>query len=155
MQHSINNGLDQNTCVNDNGTIWTYNQGVILGGLVELHRAQPDPIYLGTAQMIATAAIGRLGHLDGILHEPCEPQCGADGPQFKGIFMRNLQKLHIAIPQRHFKDFINRNAASIWGNDRDQTNNQLGIIWSGPFVKGSASEHSSACDALIAAAACN
>ncbi|MEK6280335.1 MAG: hypothetical protein AABN95_08270 [Acidobacteriota bacterium] len=33
----MNNGLDD-SCENDGGTTWTYNQGVILGGLVELFR---------------------------------------------------------------------------------------------------------------------
>jgi len=35
-QNLINDGLDNN-CKNNKGTVWTYNQGVILSGLVDLH----------------------------------------------------------------------------------------------------------------------
>jgi predicted alpha-1,6-mannanase (GH76 family) len=89
-QHTkqVNNGLDLTTCGNDNGTVWSYNQGVILGGLVELSRALPDDSsYLRSANDIATAALKVLTDLNGILHDPCEPNCGADCPQFKGIFV--------------------------------------------------------------------
>lgn len=83
----INDGLDINSdgsCSNNGDTIWSYNQGVILGGLVELSRATGDSEYLSEATTIAEAAIEALSE-DSILHESCEPNnCGADGPQFKG-----------------------------------------------------------------------
>lgn len=150
--HTINNGLDLATCQNDNGTIWSYNQGVILGALVELHWAFPDPEYLFTAERIAHAAIEHLSDCDGILHEPCEPHCGNDGPQFKGIFMRNLQLFQAARPSAAFGKFIRRNADSIWLKDRG-SGDQLGLVWSGPFTGADASTQSSACDALVAALA--
>ena len=149
-EYNINNGVDFDTCENDGGTVWTYNQGVILGGLVELNKAAPDESYLAMAEKIAIAAIENLSDSNGILHEPCEPDCGADGPQFKGIFMRNLQILQAAVPSDRFENFINDNADSIWLNDRGN-GDQLGLIWSGPFVKADASTQSSACDALVAA----
>ena len=152
--YNINNGIDLVTCRNDNGLVWSYNQGVILGGLLELHRAAPDKAYLIMAKRIALAAITHLSDSNGILHDPCEPNCGADGPQFKGIFMRNLQNLQLAIPNDRFKTFINDNSKSIWVNDRD-TENRLGLIWSGPFMGASASTQSSAADALVAELAQN
>lgn len=83
----INDGLDINSdgsCTNNGDTEWSYNQGVILGGLVELSRATGDSGYLSEATSIAEAAIEALSE-DGILHESCEPNdCGADGSQFKG-----------------------------------------------------------------------
>ncbi|KAJ4357663.1 uncharacterized protein N0V89_002239 [Didymosphaeria variabile] len=57
---TINDGLDQQTCRNNGGTIWTYNQGVILGGLVELSKATSDKFYIDTAHNIANAAIATL-----------------------------------------------------------------------------------------------
>jgi predicted alpha-1,6-mannanase (GH76 family) len=151
-QNNINNGLDLTTCENDNGTIWSYNQGVILGGLVELSRALPDDSsYLRTANNIATAALEVLTDSNGILHDPCEPNCGADGSQFKGIFLRNVQVLYGASSSEQLKTFVERNADSIWTNDRG-VDNELGIVWSGPFTGGAnASTQSSACDALVAA----
>ena len=150
--YNINNGIDLVTCRNDNGTVWSYNQGVILGGLLELHRAAPDKNYLIIAERIALAGIQFLGDSNGILHDPCEPDCGADGPQFKGIFMRNLQKLQLAVPSNQFKTFIDKNANSIWLNDR-ASGNELGLVWSGPFMDATASTQSSAADALVAALA--
>ena len=147
---NINNGIDFKTCRNDNGVIWTYNQGVILGGLLELHKAAPNASYIVIAENIAHAAIDRLSDSGGILHEPCEPNCGADGPQFKGIFMRNLQILQRTHPHGKIQEFIERNAMSIWANDRDDRD-QMGLIWSGPYTAATASTQSSACDALIAA----
>ncbi|KAL1848743.1 hypothetical protein Daus18300_013497 [Diaporthe australafricana] len=83
----INDGLDiqpDGSCTNNGDTVWSYNQGVVLGGLVELFVATGDSEYSSTASSIAEAAIEALSE-DGILHESCEPNdCGADGSQFKG-----------------------------------------------------------------------
>lgn len=88
----INDGLDINSdgsCTNNGDTVWSYNQGVILGGLVELSRATGNSEYLSEATSIAEAAIEALSE-DGILHESCEPNdCGADGSQFKGEPIRS------------------------------------------------------------------
>lgn len=150
--YNINNGINLVTCRNDNGIVWSYNQGVILGGLLELYTAAPNKTHLIMAERIALAGIKFLSDPNGILRDPCEPNCGADGPQFKGIFMRNLQKLQLAIPNNRFKTFINENANSIWLNDRG-SGNQLGLLWSGPFMGATASTQSSAADALVAALA--
>ncbi|PKY00425.1 Six-hairpin glycosidase [Aspergillus campestris IBT 28561] len=153
-QHTINNGLDLSTCKNDQDTVWSYNQGVILGALVELSQLQSDQSYLSTARDIALGGIHALSNSDGVLQEPCEPDCGADGPQFKGVFMRNLIRLHQAAPDREIESFIRRNADSSWDRDRDE-DNRLGLRWSGPYADADASTQGSACDALIAAAALN
>ncbi|KAL5415771.1 hypothetical protein PMIN03_002548 [Paraphaeosphaeria minitans] len=147
---TINDGLTSN-CKNNNMTTWSYNQGVILGGLVELNRASPDDSYLALAAKIAKAAIAELSDDSGILHDKCEPSCGADGTQFKGIFVRNLQLLHEAAPDDAYVKFIQTNANSVWMNNRDD-GNMLSIDWAGPFINpANASTHSSAMEALIAA----
>ncbi|KAI4163218.1 MAG: hypothetical protein LQ342_003151 [Letrouitia transgressa] len=165
---TINNGLNLTTCTNDNGTVWTYNQGVVLGGLASLAQLTDDENeraeYLDLANRIATAAITDPGLVDpttGVLHEPCEAQgqnCGADGPQFKGIFVRNLGYLVQQIGSRGlgpmwlYKDFILRNAESLWLHDRDEVHNAIGLRWTGPFEEGSASAatQGSGLDALVA-----
>ncbi|QSZ35247.1 hypothetical protein DSL72_008116 [Monilinia vaccinii-corymbosi] len=152
-QGTINDGLTS-SCQNNGGTVWSYNQGVILGGLVELSTATGNPTYLNSANAIAAAAITALSDANGILHDPCEPDCGADGSQFKGIFVRNLQRLQRASPTSTYATFIANNAKSIWANDRDSSNNALSVNWAGPFVQtANASTQSSAMDALVAAAA--
>ncbi|KAI0206490.1 glycoside hydrolase family 76 protein [Astrocystis sublimbata] len=144
----INDGLDDK-CNNNGMNTWTYNQGVILGALVELNKATGDRSMLDQATAIATAAIVHLSR-DGILYEGCEPDCGADGAQFKGVFMRNLRVLQQAAPQEAFQNFLMNNANSIWANDRNKQN-QLGPTWPGPFAEANAGSHSSAMDALVAA----
>ncbi|KAI1133595.1 glycoside hydrolase family 76 protein [Nemania abortiva] len=146
----INDGLDDN-CKNNGMKTWTYNQGVILGALVELSKATGDASLLTEASTIATSAIVHLTK-DGVLYEGCEPDCGADGAQFKGVFMRNLRALQQAAPQDAFKSFLLKNADAIWANDRN-SDNQLGPTWNGPFATASAGTQSSAMDALVAAVA--
>ncbi|RDW87453.1 hypothetical protein BP5796_03147 [Coleophoma crateriformis] len=149
-EHLVNDGLTAD-CRNNHGAIWSYNQGVVLGGLVELSIATQERKYLKAAKRTAEAAIEALSDSDGILHEACEPDCGADGSQFKGIFARNLQKLHQVEPKWLFAEFLARNAASIWKYDRNGRD-QMGLVWSGPSPGSvNASTHSSALDALVAA----
>ncbi|KAI1324002.1 glycoside hydrolase family 76 protein [Xylariaceae sp. FL0255] len=145
----INDGLTDD-CTNNGEQTWTYNQGVILGALVELHKAGGDSSLLAEATAIATAAITTLQQ-NGILYEGCEPNCGADGDQFKGVFMRNLAELQKVAPQDTFSTFLFNNANSIWSNN--QKNNQLGPTWPGPYDSSdiTAGTQSSALDALVGA----
>ena len=152
--HLINDGLTSKNpaaCVNNGGKVWSYNQGVILAGLVELNHAQPDPTLPALAASIANAVLATMTDAKGILHDPCEPACsGGDSPQFKGIFLRNLMALNDAWPQPAYVTFAAANAASILANDQ-APNSRLGLDWSGPFDSADAARQSSALDALIAA----
>ncbi|KAJ4294460.1 hypothetical protein N0V90_008151 [Kalmusia sp. IMI 367209] len=151
---TINDGLDLQTCQNNGGTIWTYNQGVVLGGLVELSKATGDTSYIDTAHRIATASIATLAP-SGILRDPCEPNCGPDGSQFKGIFVRNLLILHEVSPRDEYRELFEKNARSIWKRNRNKRN-ELSISWAGPFdpaYPANASTQSSAMDCLVAAVA--
>lgn len=150
-RHLINDGLDHH-CRNNGRTTWTYNQGVILGGLAELYRANHDGSLLNEAQSIASAALSDSALIDknGVLHEPCEPKCGADGSQFKGIFVRNLSELDHISRSPQYEKFILLNADSIWSGAHPP-GYHLGLIWSAPYGTANASTQSSAADALVAA----
>ncbi|KAK3900587.1 hypothetical protein C8A05DRAFT_35765 [Staphylotrichum tortipilum] len=158
QDHLVNDGLRINpdgSCVNNGLNTWSYNQGVVLGGLVELAKATGDAAYLVEAVVIAHAAIKLLSDADDIIREvdKCEPNCGADGSQFKGVFVRNLRYLHAAAPQEAFRTAILKNADSIWVSDRNERD-QLGIKWTGPPELGggpNAATHSSAMDVIVAA----
>ena len=139
------------SCTNNGQTTWTYNQGVVLGGLVELAAAHHNPDLRLPAQKIATAAISQLVDPNGILHDPCEPKCGADGVQFKGIFVRNLVLLQKGEPQKSYETFIDKNADTLWKNAQGP-NFQLSERWSGPFDTANAASQTSALDALVGAA---
>ena len=52
----VNDGLNASTCGNNRDTTWTYNQGVLLGGLVALARATGDDTYLERARELADAS---------------------------------------------------------------------------------------------------
>jgi len=146
----VNDGLDA-SCKNNRRTAWTYNQGVILGGLTTLARVSGETGPLEAAQAIALSAIARLTDLEGILHDPCEPaRCGNDAPQFKGIFVRNLAVLNAAVPVPGFRAFLRRNAESIRKN-RD-AEGRFGLVWSGSSEVKTAATQVSALDALVAAA---
>ncbi|KAJ2905435.1 glycoside hydrolase family 76 protein [Zalerion maritima] len=148
--NTFNDGLDDN-CENNGLQVWSYNQGVVLGGLVELSKAAGDSSLLDEAHKIAQGGMDALT-VDGVLKEiSCEPGCGGDGPQFKGIFMRNLRYLHEASPKDIYKDYILNNADSIWSNNQHAT--QFGLIWAGPFDEADAARQSSALDAIVAAVA--
>jgi predicted alpha-1,6-mannanase (GH76 family) len=154
----INDGLGKGrgqsagmACTNNGRTTWTYNQGVVLGGLAELSLANHDPALRQTAQKIATAAITQLVDTNGILHDPCEPKFSADGVQFKGIFVRNLVLLDQSYPQMAYGAFIDRNADALWTHAQGP-NFQLSERWSGPFDSSNAASQTSALDALVGAA---
>ena len=146
----INDGLTAthpNACTNNGQTTWTYNQGVILGGPVELYKADQDPTLLSQAEAIANAAIASLA-VQGILIE--SSISGNDAPQFKGVFVRNLVVLNDAVHNPHYKTFVDANANSIWANDQGR-NYEFGALWQGPFDSADAIRQSSALDALLAA----
>ncbi len=151
-QNLINDGInDTTTCLNNGQPVWTYNQGVILAGLADLYKSTGDASLITKAQTIADAAITHLIDANGVLKETaCEPSCGPDGPQFKGIFMRNLAYLHETQNKATYQAFIIKNADSIWAKDRNSLN-QFGLIWSGPFDAATPKNQSPAIDALVAA----
>ena len=149
-QDLINDGLNRQ-CENNGRTTWTYNQGVILGGLTDLYKSTGDTNYLNEATLIADAAIAVLVDDHGVLEEPCEECGGGDLPQFKGIFIRYLTYLYDETHNPAYRDFLLTNARSVWANDRD-AENHLGLIWSGPFDSVDAARQSSAMMAISALA---
>lgn len=151
----VNDGLtstNPSVCMNNGRRTWSYNQGVILGGLVELYKADKDPALIPQAEAIADAAIAQLVTANGVLTEPVP---GKDAPQFKGIFMRNLAALYNVAPgeeRARYRTFAERNVESILSKDVGPSG-QFGGNWQGPFDSGDATRQTSALDALIAAAA--
>jgi predicted alpha-1,6-mannanase (GH76 family) len=127
----VNDGLTS-ACQNNGGQTWTYNQGVILGGLAELFRATGDASLLVTAERIANAATSSLVTADGILQEPCAATCSGDSVQFKGPFTRYLAQLLDLDGKPAYREFLVRNARSIWSHDRSPSDD-FGLLWSGPF----------------------
>ncbi|HEY5018741.1 MAG TPA: glycoside hydrolase family 76 protein [Streptosporangiaceae bacterium] len=150
----VNDGLTAD-CANNGGTAWTYNQGVILGGLAALYDITGDRDYLRHGEFIADAALSGLTDAGGILTEPCElaaDGCNGDGTQFKGIFVRYLHDFYARSGKRAYREFLLANADSAWDRARNSAG-QFGLRWAGPFDRADASRQSSALEVLTAAAA--
>eukprot|EP00484_Ammonia_sp_Unknown_P018933 CAMPEP_0197027232 /NCGR_PEP_ID=MMETSP1384-20130603/7181_1 /TAXON_ID=29189 /ORGANISM="Ammonia sp." /LENGTH=400 /DNA_ID=CAMNT_0042456045 /DNA_START=35 /DNA_END=1237 /DNA_ORIENTATION=- len=98
----INDGLrwnstDPQQCVNNHGVEWTYNQGVILGGLSEMYPLNRDAKYVNISWNIIQSVMAHLttskNGIEDILHEQASDESvveSQDQSQFKGIFMRYL-----------------------------------------------------------------
>jgi predicted alpha-1,6-mannanase (GH76 family) len=173
----VNDGITP-SCQNNGATTWTYNQGVILGGLAALSEITGDRGYLTQGEQIAAATLRRLAS-GGILAEPCESGavCNEDQAQFKGIFIRYLYDFWLHSRQPAYRGFILANARSLWNHARNAPAPpappgppsppgppgppgpphfgppHFGLHWAGPFDQPSPARQASALDALIAAAA--
>ncbi|ARU50763.1 hypothetical protein CBR64_03875 [Cellulosimicrobium cellulans] len=154
----VNDGLTGD-CRNNGGTVWSYNQGLAIGAGLELHRATGDADALATAERLADAALSSDALVvDGVLTESCDAldrTCDDNGKQFKGIFMRYLMDLNDATGETRYQEFVDRQAATIWAQDR-AAGDRLGVRWAG----GESAQHpnvvdwrtqASALSALVAA----
>ena len=131
----INDGLDH--CRNNHDTTWTYNQGVVLGGLSALYRFTRQQSYLDQAVRIASATLDTLTiQVNGvaILKEPCAVP-NSDQQQFKGIFVKYLAPLALALPRasrprKRFTSFLCANADAVWKYARNSAN-ESNVYWHG------------------------
>ena len=104
-------------CTSNGNTTYTYNQGVILGGLADLSCIHGDNRHILTATRVAKTSIATSTTGEGILREPTE-QLNQDGEVFKGIFAHHHGLLVPLIedPQdrKVVSDFIVKNADHVW-----------------------------------------
>jgi predicted alpha-1,6-mannanase (GH76 family) len=151
--HTINDGLTD-ACANNGDTTWTYNQGVILGGLTELYQATKDDNVLDAARTLADASTSS-SYLNpgGTLHEPYEPDgtgCTSNGDSFKGEYVRGLGILNQQLSDHPYSAYLKQQAATVKAKDRDPLA-QYGPHWAGGYTgSGNGCQHS-AVDLLNAA----
>ena len=144
----IVDGLDSLTACKPSGPVFTYNQGVVIGGLVDLAASNGDTTLLDQASAIAHATMTKMADANGTL---VETPCGGDiCVQFKGVFMRNLAYLNRAKPLPEFQSYMRHQSDVLWGSNKN-AQNQFGYEWQLPFDTATAARQSSALDALVAA----
>lgn len=149
----IVDALDMSTCrPNASSTIWTYNQGVILGAFAEMHRLTSSNAYLDSAHRIARSVTSWMVSAEGVLTEYGYPDVQEGAEQFKGVFARNLMDLNGVAPDQGYADFLMKNADSIWVNGRDEEG-RIGVNWQGPVRSVNAVSQGSGLGSLVAAAA--
>ena len=155
----VNDSPNSRGVNNNTESVWSYNQGVILTGLSDLTELTGDETYTGSAEKIADAFIKNLVHvvprsaerpasppsqsgvIDGILHEynDCHENGGPVSPGtepgigttiFKGIFVRNLARLHAKTRKASYGQFILANARSALSHMNSA--HQFGCNWAAP-----------------------
>lgn len=133
------------------GGVFSYNQGVLIGALVELAAATGDETLLDEAGAIvhATMTSPLLTNADGIMVEPCGIDT-KDCWQFKGIFFRHLLEYYRARPAKDIQAYTRKQSDTIWNVSRDGQN-RFGYNWHVAFDGASARRQSSALDALMTA----
>lgn len=143
---TISDGLNPDCTVNL--LPWTYNQGVILGGLFQLYKATGNDGHIWAAYQIANATVAEAGKT-GILHEFC---CTSEALSLQtGIFMRNLGWLvrNAPSPPSELRDFMTRNADAVFKNARRDGGDYC-LNWEGECGDVSFHTTTSAVDAVVA-----
>jgi predicted alpha-1,6-mannanase (GH76 family) len=131
---------------------WTYNSGVIVGGLVDMAIGSGKQEYMDFAEKIAFAAMKhftlddeehQLGKVlvERVCESTPEARCDGDQKEFKGIFVRNLgylyQKLTDSSKKVQIRQFIKDNVDSILENNRpaeEPDSFKFGCRWTGPYI---------------------
>eukprot|EP01052_Picozoa_sp_SAG31_P033473 SAG31_NODE_3789_length_3879_cov_3.452910_1_plen_581_part_00 len=156
----INDGLGKD-CKNNGATEYTYNQGVILGGLSYLHKLTGDAELLVQATKIINAALRHLTDDNGVLNGAGgQPEKCGDGSEFKGIFVRymryfiDMNKEHLnAQTLQRWRDHLTKNADFLWRSQ--DVEGKFPIYWGGTpavFPSGSVGLQTAAIEAFVAAA---
>ena len=155
-QYLVNDGLTD-SCVNNQQTTWTYNQGVLLSGLAKLSAATGNATALTAARAVANATTSLLVTPGGILEEPT-PNPNNDQRIFKGVWARHLAAAGVVDAPglgALATSFLAVQASSILANAACESPaafvGHYGLLWEGPCGVVSVSTSSAALDALTAA----
>ena len=142
--------IDLTTCKGASGPL-TYNSGVLMNALVQLHKVTGNADLLSTARRIGDASTTAAAlNKNGVLHEPGEGEnCQGDQPSWKGEYARGLGVLNQAVGGS-YNAYLKRQADSAYAHDRNALD-AYGIHWAGPFVASAHACQHSALDLLNAA----
>lgn len=129
----VRDGLDESGCA-PGGTVFSYNQGVLMSGLTELSALTGDPAPRNRARQVADATTrsgSTLTDSGGILHDPPEgwDDCFKDGAYFKAGLARGLDELDAALSDHPYTAYLDRQAGSAYTRSRNAFD-QYSLSWS-------------------------
>ncbi len=112
-----------------NTTIWSYNQGVMVGAGVLLYHASTNSSYLAQAEQTATAAVAYFGTGSTLVNQ---------GPAFNAIYFRNLFLLNKVAPSAAYSGDAQSFATYMWAQRQTGTgliDPQYGVNGTAPMVE--------------------
>ena len=110
-------------------TVWSYNQGVMVGAGALLYRATGDTTYLSEAERTAAAAVAYFGTGTTLANQ---------GPAFDAIYFRNLFLLGTIAPNPSYTAQAQSYATSMWTQRQATTgliDPDLGVNGTAPMVE--------------------
>ncbi|MBK7858278.1 MAG: hypothetical protein IPJ65_06580 [Archangiaceae bacterium] len=140
-----------------NGTlVFTYNEGLMIGAAVELHRSTGEARYLEDAHLFARrmlAAETAESPLGAVLFDGDNDHCEGDCHQFKGIGYRYLALLQQLDPRDAYDAVLSASAEAVWSLARDPATGFAAVDWrGGPVSDGTMAQQTSALFAVSALA---
>ncbi len=112
-----------------NTTIWSYNQGVMVGAGVLLYHATGTSTYLAQAEQTATAAVTYFGTGSTLVNQ---------GPAFNAIYFRNLFLLDKVAPNAAYRSDAQSFASYMWTQRQAGTgliDPQYGVNGTAPMIE--------------------
>ena len=112
-----------------NSTIWSYNQGVMVGAGVLLYELTGTSTYLSQAEQTASAALAYFG---------TGPTLVNQGPAFNAIYFRNLLFLNSVSPDDGYASEAQSYGSSLWTQRQASTgliDPQYGVNGTAPMIE--------------------
>jgi predicted alpha-1,6-mannanase (GH76 family) len=144
LQHVLDHILPDGTKVD-----WqfTYNEGLMIGAAVELHRLTGEAHYLTEARAIAgfvagsetvSSAFGR------VLTDGSNSSCTGDCRAFKGPAYRYLRLLYAAAPDAAYREILRGSVNALWNLARRPGDDLFSVSWTGPVMTSFSEEQEAA-----------
>ncbi len=111
-----------------NTTLWSYNQGVMIGAGTLLDQITGDTAYLAQARRTAAAAVASFG---------TGATLAGQGPAFNAIYFRNLLYLDTAAPDPAYRAQLQAYATTMWAQRQPSGlfDPQIGVNGTAPMVE--------------------
>ncbi len=112
-----------------NTTLWSYNQGVMVGAGVLLYHATRNGSYLTQAEQTASAAVAYFGTGSTLVNQ---------GPAFNAIYFRNLFLLNKVAPNAAYSSEAQSFASYMWTQRQAGTgliDPQYGVNGTAPMIE--------------------